>query len=66
MTEYTISAFKCPVCGYITNNPVGRKSHEDLVCSRIKMDHHNLTYQVYSKYVTLVIDKHLTLDIFIK
>lgn len=65
MTEYTISVFKCPVCGYITNNPVGRKTHEDLVCSRIKMDHHNLTYQIRGKCVTLIITDHLKIDVFI-
>lgn len=66
MTEYTVSIFKCPVCGYITNNPVGRKNHEALVCSRIKMDNFNLTYKVYSGYVALEIEDILKLDIYIK
>lgn len=64
MIEYTISAFKCPKCGYVTNNPVGRKSHEDLTCN-VKMDHHNLNYEVRSQYVTLKIADHLRIDIFI-
>lgn len=65
MTEYTVSVLRCPKCGYMTNKPIDRKTHETLKCGE-KMEHHNLIYAVYSKYVTLVIDKHLTLDVFIK
>ncbi len=65
MTEYTVSVFKCPKCGYITNKPIDRKTHETLKCGE-KMEVHTLIYAVYSKCVTLVIDKLLTLDVFIK
>ena len=64
MTEYTTTIFKCPVCGYITNNPVGRKSHEDLIC-KIKMDRLELNYEISDRkrHITLKIANHLRIDI---
>lgn len=65
MTEYTVSILRCPKCGYMTNKPIDRKNHEDLKCN-VRMDRHSLIYEVYSRYITLKIANHLTLDVFIK
>ncbi len=64
MTEYEVSIRRCPKCGYMTNKPVGIKNHEDLKCD-VKMDLLTLTYKHYKKFLTLEVEGHLKLDVFI-
>ncbi|HDY89229.1 MAG TPA: hypothetical protein ENH82_14075 [bacterium] len=64
MIESSVSVFVCPKCGFMTNRPISIKTHEALSCG-VKLEHHDLNYKRYSKWLTLEVKGHLKLDVFI-
>jgi len=64
MTEFTVSVYICPKCGFTTNKPIQIKTHEALMCG-VKLDRHDLTYKRHSKWLELDVPGHLKLDVFI-